>query len=289
MNKFSLKILKKLRVLPYLNLKGSIILNQTRFTIPIIQNTGYDNMFMSEPWMVALMKVILKNENKCFIDVGVNIGQTLLKLKSVSDKIKYIGFEPNPLCIFYVKNLIKENNFTDCHLIPVGLSDSTGIGVLNFFSDSTTDSSASIISDFRPNLKIVRKEYVSLFQVDQIKEQIGFNEFSILKIDVEGAELEVIKSFLSLIEQNKPIILIEILPAYDETNTDRIERQNEIVRIVTAIDYSIYRVIKQNDKFLHLKEIFNIELHSDMNLCEYVMIPSDKKDKIKSHDPMIIT
>jgi len=235
---------------------------------------------MSEPWMIDLLKIILAGENKCFLDIGVNIGQTLLKLKSVSDSIKYIGFEPNPLCVFYVNNLIKKNNFTDCHLVPAGISDSTCISVLNFFSNSTTDSSASIIPNFRPNQKTVRKEYVSLFQVDQVKEQIEINEFSILKIDVEGAELEVIKSFFHLIEQNKPIILIEILPAYDETNTERIERQNEIIRIVTNLDYLIYRVIKENDKFLRLKEIFNIELHSDMNQCDYVLIPKGKKDKI---------
>jgi FkbM family methyltransferase len=282
MNRFSLRVLNKFGFLNYLNLKGSLVLNKRKFSIPIIQKIGYDNMFMSEPWMIDLLKILLKNDN-CFVDVGVNVGQTLLKLKSVSDKIHYIGFEPNPLCVFYVKNLIKENNFTDCHLIPVGVSNLTDVGVLNFFSDSMTDSSASIISNFRPNQNIVQKEYVPLFQLDQIKDKIGLGDFSVLKIDVEGAELEVIRSFFSLIEQNRPIILIEILPAYNESNTYRIERQNEIVRIVTNIDYSIYSVVKQNDKFLRFKEISNIEIHSDLNQCEYVMIPNDKKEIIKNY------
>ena len=43
---------------------------------------------------------------KGFIDVGVNVGQTLLKLKSISSEINYLGFEPNPNCVNYLKNLI---------------------------------------------------------------------------------------------------------------------------------------------------------------------------------------
>ena len=49
--------------------------------------------------MIDILKIVLPIENKKFIDVGVNIGQTLLKLKSVSSEIDYIGFEPNPICV----------------------------------------------------------------------------------------------------------------------------------------------------------------------------------------------
>jgi FkbM family methyltransferase len=283
MNKFTIRALNKLKVLKYLNVNGSILLNNKKFKIPILQRTGFDNLFMSEPWMIDLLKIVLKIDHDGFIDIGVNVGQTLLKLKSVAENIDYIGFEPNPLCVYYTKNLIKENNLTNCKLIPVGVSDATDLGVLNFFSDSTTDSSASIITNFRPSQRVVRSEYVPLFELEQIRSKINLNKFSILKIDVEGAELEVIKSFYSAIEEYKPIILIEILPAYNAENLTRIVRQKELLEIVRSLDYSVFRVIKQNDIFIDLLEVPDIEIHSDLNSCEYVMVPNFKKEKLKKY------
>ncbi|MGB4838706.1 MAG: hypothetical protein WBP08_06900 [Saprospiraceae bacterium] len=104
--------------------------------------------------MVQMLNIVLPIDNRGFVDLGINIGQTLLKLRSVSSEIKYIGFEPNPMCVNYVDRLMKENNLKDISIIPVDIADKTEIGVLNFFCASGTDSSASMIRDFRPEHKI---------------------------------------------------------------------------------------------------------------------------------------
>lgn len=272
MNRLFLKVLNKFRLLDSIKVSGSIVLNKRKFKIPIIYKTGFANMFMSEQWMIDLLKIILTDDKKCFVDVGVNVGQTLLKLRSVSRVINYIGFEPNPLCVLYVNDLIKVNRFENCHLIPVGISDLTKIGVLNYFDDSATDGAASIISNFRPNKTILRKEYVPVFTIEDLKNEVDFSEISVLKIDVEGAELEVLKSFFSIIEQSKPVILIEILPVYSEANISRIERQNEIMDIIKRIEYIVYRVIKTGDRLLGFERISTIGIHSDLNQCEYVLV-----------------
>lgn len=247
-----------------------------------MQKVGFGNLSMSEPWMVEILNIVLSLDNKIFVDVGVNVGQTLMKLRSVSSEIKYIGFEPNPMCVNYVSQLVKENDFNNISIIPVGISDKTEVGVLNFFYASRTDSSASMISEFRPEQKIERKEYIPLFDLRKIMDAIDLNAISVLKIDVEGAELEVLNSFYSLIKDQKPIILIEILPAYNKENIFRIKRQNKIQTMLNKAEYSIFRVIKENDILLDLEEISDIEIHSDLNRCEYVMVPNVKKNKFKN-------
>ena len=107
MNNTIIKILNKLDLLRWINIHGYLRLNNKEFTIPILGKTGHANLFMSEPWMTDLLKIILPIENKTFIDVGVNVGQSLLKLKSISAEINYIGFEPNPICIHYLTKLMK--------------------------------------------------------------------------------------------------------------------------------------------------------------------------------------
>jgi len=198
----------------------------------------------------------------------VNIRQTLIKVKSVFEHSDYIGFEPNPRCIYYVNRLIKLNNFKGASILPVGISEKTEVGQLNFYYGSESDSLVSTLSNFRPDQKIFRSEYTALFDIETLKKNIDLSDFSVLKIDVEGSELKVIKSFKNEIAHNRPIILMEILPAYFESNIDKITRQNEIVKILKAFHYSTYRVIKKDEVLLNFVETFKIEVRSDLNNCE---------------------
>jgi len=276
------KILNRLRILNYLNLNSKILLNGENFKIPILNRTGFSNLSISEPWMIELLDIVLAIENHGFIDVGVNIGQTLIKLKSVSRKTKYIGFEPNPICIQYLDKLAKSNDLKDVLILPIGISDKTQIGALNFFSSSTTDSSASIIENFRPSQKIYNINHVPLFKFKDITDVVKLDKISVIKIDVEGAELEVLNGLHSLIKDQKPIIFIEILPAYTKQNFSRVKRQNKIQHLFGELDYSIFRVVKESDILLDLEEISNIEVHSDINKCEYVIVPKIKKNDFKN-------
>ena len=81
------------------------------FKIPIIKGLGLNYFEPSEIWMYSLLKTLLEIKEGLFIDVGINIGQTLIYLRSVNSFIEYMGFEPNPNCIFYLNYLIEENSF----------------------------------------------------------------------------------------------------------------------------------------------------------------------------------
>ncbi|MGB4838707.1 MAG: FkbM family methyltransferase [Saprospiraceae bacterium] len=125
------------------------------------------------------------------------------------------------------------------------------------------------------------KEHIPLFDLRKIIEVKNLDSISVLKIDVEGAELEVLNRFNSLIKEQHPIILIEILPSYNDENTFRIERQDKIQAMLKDAGYSMFRVIKDTDVLLDLKEIQDINIHSYMNNCEYVMVPGTKKNKFE--------
>ncbi|MFN7012903.1 MAG: FkbM family methyltransferase [Bacteroidia bacterium] len=284
------KILYRLRLLKYLNLVCQINLNNVKFKIPIIGEVGYSNLHISEPWMIAVLKIITPKKNNLFIDVGTNIGQTLLKLKSVSSDINYIGFEPNPSCVFYMEKLIELNQFKNVDLYPIGISTETAVATLNKYSLSNFDASASIIKEFRPNQKIVKKINIPLFDFKKLN--LDKISISILKIDVEGAELEVIHSFKEKIKNDKPIILIEILPTYSQDNFFRIERQNQILDLLNETGYNLYQIVKENESLHGFKNIRKIEIHSDLNMCEYIFIHNEDKipfeNSVKSNSFKII-
>jgi FkbM family methyltransferase len=283
MNYFFIRVLNKLGLLSKLNVLSPITLNNKRFIIPIISKVGMANITMSEPWMIKILEKILKNEKGLFIDVGVNVGQTLLKLKSVSEDIHYIGFEPNPTCVFYLKKLIKINQFKNTEIIPVGISAKNEIGVLNFYQSNETDSSASMIKEFRPEQKVLKREFIPLYNIDSIIKSIDIKNVAVLKIDVEGAELEVLEGFKIVLIEYKPIILMEILPVYNSKNIFRLERQIKIQSIFKELDYTIFRVKKDNNNLLGIERITDIGIHSDLNNCEYIIVPNTKINTIVSN------
>ncbi|SRX52629.1 FkbM family methyltransferase [Aequorivita sp. CIP111184] len=256
--------------------------NGKYFKIPIQGNVGISNLSISEQWMVDLLKVLLKIKGEKFVDVGVNVGQTLLKLRSVDNDVKYLGFEPNPTCIFYVNKLIKANSIKITSLYPVGISSNTELGELNFFYESETDGSASILNNFN-HTKVNRKEYIPLFDVQTLKANINFDGMSILKIDVEGAELEVINSFKDEILKSSPFIITEILPVYDKLeNPERYDRQNKLQELLMSLEYTMFRIIKNNKDLTGIKELKTIEIHSDMNNCEYLFVPKTQLANLKA-------
>jgi FkbM family methyltransferase len=279
MNKFILRGLNKLNLLHRFNLTGNIILNGRSFKIPVLGRMGFLNMWMTEPWMIDLLKIVLPISKGIFIDVGVNSGQTLLKLKSVSNDLEYVGFEPNPTCIHYVNELIKINQFKNITLIPAGISIKSQIGKLFFFDKSEMDSSASIIKDFRPGQKIEKIEFIPVFDMPTVKQSLDNGKIGVIKIDVEGGELDVLSTMKEDIILNQPIILIEILPAYKEDNRIRIQRQNDIQQLFKECNYTFFRVIKKNEQLVKIEEIIEIGIYSDLNSCEYVVVPGTLKEE----------
>jgi len=62
-----------------------------------------------EPEVACVMEGALATRQGAFVDVGVNIGQTLLKLLRIDPNRNYLGFEPQIACCFLIDQFIKDN------------------------------------------------------------------------------------------------------------------------------------------------------------------------------------
>jgi FkbM family methyltransferase len=275
------RLLNKLRILQWFNLFASAKLQNRKFIIPVLKGLGKENLDISEKWMMDLFDRLLPFKKGVFIDIGVNTGQTLLKLKAKDNQRIYIGFEPNPNCIFYVQELIRSNKFTNITLYPIGLADKTQLVELNFFTTAATDSAASIITDFRKGSTVYRKEIIPCFKFSDINLALP-EDIAFVKIDVEGAELEVLEGIKSLLIEYRPFIIIEILPVYNMSNADRLHRQQAIERLLSELGYMVLRILKQGDSEVKSLEIISeIGVHSNLNYCDYVLSPREHIDILK--------
>jgi len=261
-----IRLLKKVRLFKFLNFKFNRYINNVRFVIPIINGIGEGNLYSNEEWKIPLIDKLTKLKKGIFIDVGVNIGHTLLKLRSVNADYKYIGFEPNVSCVNYLKQLILVNGLKNIHIIPVALGIKNELLELNYHYGGDEEG-ASLIPDFRPNQPVIHKDFVPVFNCDTVGHL--FNEpVSIIKVDVEGFELDVIKGLSAVIDKNKPYIICEILPVYSSENRSRIDRQDELLKILKQREYSIFRILNNGSLF----QLNEIEIHSDMSLTYYLFV-----------------
>jgi hypothetical protein len=110
-----------------------------------------------------------------------------------------------------------------------------------------------------------------------------------IKIDVEGAELEVLQGAYQVILQDRPLIVCEVL-FRDETALPegQAERNAAIMRLLNELDYVALQLIKTPD----LKSISNVIkvtefsnevwTHENKDLCDYLFIPKEDENLVRS-------
>ena len=273
--KYIAKGLNKLGLFKKLNFIFNISLAGQSVLIPAIHGFGFNYLFKDkEPWFNDVL-LLLGDGKDTVVDVGVNTGQSLLKFLYQGKYNSYIGFEPNPGCCYYLNELISVNNIAGASVCNIALSDRTDVLTLNLNEDNW-DSSASIIPGFRKNKNKGKSINVATFRGDEvIPKVINSQKVSLIKIDVEGAELEVLKGLQNTITKYQPFIICEILPAYDSDNTERINRQNKLVGLLNQLDYKIYRILKDKKKrFTEFVRIDSIEIHNRIEWCDYLFCHS---------------
>lgn len=274
MKKLIIRLLRKLKLLKYLNFIISINVNNRPIKTPVNSGVGVSYLWLSEPWMISILNQISIEENSTIIDVGVNIGQTLVKLKSVYSEFNYVGFEPNPACVHYTEKLVEANNWKNIQIVPAGLAESFGVTILEHYSQDETDSSASIVSQYRASQEVFKKDIVTVIGSEQAQKFWLEEKVSLIKIDVEGAELGVLKGLEQTIIKHKPIVLIEILPVYSEENKERKANQDAIQNLINQIQYKIYRIHKNSDNsFKKIDFIEKFGIHSNLDWCDYILAP----------------
>jgi len=244
-----------------------------------------------EPWLNTAVKTALLTKKGAFIDVGANRGQSLMKLLSVDKERPYVGFEPQLDCCFFIDKFFTQNNMANHIIIPMGLSNKRGLVEL-FKRHHGADDTASTIEGFRPDDFYAARQVINVITGDEILSELGVSPISIVKIDVEGAELEVLEGLKSTLAEHKPFVFFEVLNNFlvvtgRELDADTAEfrkrRASQLEALLRDLGYSIYNIRKNNI----IIEIAEIELivSGDLSITDYVAVHADYKAQFISNFP----
>ncbi len=179
-------------------------------------------------------KVINKQKNPYFYDVGANIGYYSLVIGS--KKIPTLSFEPVGNTFRCLKKNIKINNLSNVKAVKIALSDIPGESQINVYSSSGNNSIVKRVIPVGHELKYLRKEKIKLETIDNISQQ--YNAIpTFIKIDVEGFEKNVINGAQKTINKYKPVILFE---ASANTSIDAGYNVDDLAIILKKQHYILY-------------------------------------------------
>jgi len=127
------------------------------------------------------------------IDIGANTGEFALLVRAAFPMTKIISFEPQAdAYATLVRTMRKDKNFQS-YKMALGEKDEQATMYISQFSPS---------SSFVAQTKGSHPEKMEIRQLDNYKDLIDENDITIIKMDVEGYELSVLKGGKSFIEKS---------------------------------------------------------------------------------------
>tara|TARA_A100001388_G_C28751868_1_gene492640 strand:+ start:507 stop:1346 length:840 start_codon:yes stop_codon:yes gene_type:complete len=194
-----------------------------------------------------------------FFDVGAHIGLVSIPA-AINMKIgsKIVAFEPFGKNFLHLKNHINNNKLHD----KVFLND-------NLVGERTCKRSFFISKNESPINSISKVHQIENYKEVKLN-QITLDDYcnetgiipQIIKIDVEGAEINVLKGSRKIIEKYKPLIYLSIHPIHIKALGQDL---NDLKNIIKKFNYRI--------------EDFEGEKITDYKMSEYLMIPKDKRKR----------
>lgn len=285
--------LSVLKLMPYrlqrmVNFGVRVRLNGQELVIPASMHDGLQNVFWTRSWKTEVIDCLVNADDGLFVDVGANVGQTLLDLYLVNPEAHYLGFEPNVACVDYLNELIRINSLPNYRIVPVGLAEESNCRLLFRHQEALTDSCGSIISDLRPS-RVFDTDIIPCFRFDEVRQDLALGKVGFVKIDVEGAELEALIGMEGSIQGCRPLVLCEVLFTDDKADlAAKTKRNNKLMGFLSGMSYTVLQLIKSDD-VAHIVDAKKIQefpsaywTTENKELCDYLFIPEEKETDVLS-------
>jgi FkbM family methyltransferase len=182
---------------------------------------------------------IEKNNIKVFWDIGANIGAITLPLLKAFSNLQAILFEPSAeVAGRLIRNLSNNPDlFQRSTIMNIALSDS--VGIKNFYvSNEAFNSGVAGLGHSHNRFQFAVG--VQTYTGDSLVESEKCPVPELIKIDVEGFELEVFRGLKNTLIQHHPTIIFE-------HSIYRLKERNEtndaVLKFLESVGYAIYRLL----------------------------------------------
>lgn len=223
-------------------------------------NMKYDRLTYS------IMRKQLRKDSNC-IDVGCHKGEILEEILKFSPEGKHFGFEPIPNLYKYLLDKYSKK----ASILPYALSNRIGEETFNFVKNDPAYSGLKKRKYNRvdPEIEKIKVKVRTLDSLFDSEIKIDF-----IKIDVEGAELLVLKGARELLLKSRPLIVFECgLGASEYYGT----KPNDVYDYFEALDFRISRLEDYMISNMYLSREAFIEVYKDQSDYYFIAYPDHQR------------
>lgn len=214
----------------YLNLKESPIMIAKAFGV-------------YEYWKTKLL-VDLVREEMTLIDIGANKGYfTLLFARLMNENGRVYSFEPIEENCSWIQKSISANGYRCIELAPLALSDNEG--TRDFYPGAKSGWGSFFYSP-EESMAANKKILVNTRTLDSFLKERQLEDVDLIKIDVQGAELLVLKGAADVLSSSKKIKLLVDVDIQSE------EDRELLVNMLKSYDFKLFRIGKKLYPISHL-------------------------------------
>ena len=210
-----------------------------------------------EPNIINLLHT-LGHEAQVMFDVGANTGVISIHMALLPFAKEVYAFEPLPRAFRVLKENIKLNDLNNCLTYQMALSDSNGKSTLYVPNVEAIPTSSSLESEFYPDHS---KIDISVMTMDHFVQTNNISKIDLVKIDVEGGELDVLRGMKRTIEKMRPFVICEILP-----RTGVLIKTTDFMK---QFEYYIYEIFENQ-----IIPIDNVKKYNRNNCIDFLLSPT---------------
>lgn len=189
-------------------------------------------------------------EGMTVFDVGANVGElTLLFSRFVGDAGKVHAFEAAKTVFENLETVCRIAQRRNVNLNHLALADTKKTIRLNVYDEiiSSFNSEANRpLKDYGIDAEPVRVEEISATTVDDYCFENKIEKIDLLKIDVEGAEFQVMKGARKMLESKR---INYLTFEFGQTTFDMGNRPEEIEKFLAEMNYKIRNIVKGEPVF----------------------------------------
>lgn len=273
-------MLRRAGLAPRFNYAHGLSMPTRRFEIPIEGGLGETLLKLRPDFKSDIVAMFADVAPPWFIDVGANIGQTIIETFAARRWDRYFALEPDTIAAAYLRRLVDLNDLP-VDILPWGAGKDAAAQAL--YATGTADPAATMAPNYRPGVYTAKmSRWVATYPLDRLLTFAELPKGLMIKIDVEGFEPDVLEGASEMLATLRPLVICEVLRAYAPAEVTPADAKMErLERTLSSHGYRIFYVEMEGEtsgRLRGLQEIPSLprgEWRDNPSGFDYVFAPAE--------------
>ncbi|MCP3713253.1 FkbM family methyltransferase [Paraburkholderia sp. CNPSo 3274] len=184
-----------------------IAIGAKRYSINADKDYGKHLGVRFEPNTTALLQCLSSDDSR-ILDIGANIGITGILFGQLAARGKVAAIEPVPAAYRLLESNLASAGYQNVSTFNFALGNAEGEVVMQ--GNPNNLSGAFVVSAHSIDDGFHFRQAVKLHKLDGVFDTLGFDRLDLIKIDVEGYELDVLEGAARTLARYRPIVTLEM-------------------------------------------------------------------------------